>query len=68
MTERGPTRGRDLFRTIVRTLFGVIFLVGGVVHLVQGRLAPASYTVFGDTAAFGWLSRLWESFVMPNIG
>ena len=31
-------------------------------------LAPEGYAVFGETALLPWLSALWGSFVMPNIG
>lgn len=56
------------YRAIVRTLFAVVFLGGGMSHIVQGRVAPESYGAFGDTALWPWLSELWESFVRPNIG
>jgi uncharacterized membrane protein YphA (DoxX/SURF4 family) len=56
-----------LYQKIVRLFFAVVFLAGGVAHLVLGRTMPSSYAVFGDTALFGWLTNLWDSFVMPNI-
>ncbi|MDN5557966.1 MAG: hypothetical protein L0G23_00805 [Ruaniaceae bacterium] len=58
----------NLYRKIVRGLFAVIFVAGGVAHLVLGRVAPEGYAVFGETALLPWLSALWGSFVMPNIG
>ncbi|WP_116114666.1 hypothetical protein [Austwickia chelonae] len=54
--------------TVARMTFGVIFLLGGVVHLVLGRLAPQGYEAFGRTAVLDDLSHLWVVFVMPNIG
>ncbi|AKK04790.1 DoxX protein [Corynebacterium mustelae] len=57
-----------MYRSIVRTLFAVIFISGGFSHLVLGRTHPESYAVFGDTALIPSLSNLWSDFVMPNIG
>ncbi len=54
--------------TISRIAFGWIFVLGGLVHLVLGRIAPDGYAAFGDTAAWSWLENLWATFVMPNIG
>lgn len=53
---------------VARVVFGVIFILGGIVHLVMGRIAPEGYAAFGKTAVFDWLSQLWMGFVMPNIG
>lgn len=54
--------------TVVRSLFAVIFIGGGVSHIVQGRVGAEGYAVFGDTTLWVWLTNLWESFVMPNTG
>ncbi|WP_202912176.1 hypothetical protein [Nesterenkonia muleiensis] len=43
-------------------------MTGGIVHFILGRLQPKGYAVFADTALLPWLSQLWASFVMPNIG
>lgn len=53
--------------TVIRTLFGIIFVGGSFVHLYGGLSSPHSYAAFGDTA---WppLDLLWAGFVMPNIG
>lgn len=59
---------RDLYRTIIRTLFAVIFIGGGISHFYLGRAMPADYAGFGETALLGWLTELWAGFVMPNIG
>lgn len=56
------------YKGIVRALFALIFITGGIVHLLLGRLQPEGYAVFADTALLPWLSELWASFVMPNIG
>lgn len=56
------------YRTIIRTLFALIFIGGGISHLILGRSAGSGYAVFGDTALLGWLTQLWSGFVMPNIG
>ncbi|MDO5052623.1 MAG: hypothetical protein Q4E05_07010 [Pseudoclavibacter sp.] len=55
------------YRRAVRLLFGAVFVVGGVVHLVLGRSHPESYAVFGDTALLPQLDQLWRSFVVPRI-
>jgi uncharacterized membrane protein YphA (DoxX/SURF4 family) len=55
------------YRVVIRALFAVVFIGGGAVHLVAGRLWPQSYGAFGSTAALPWLHGLWGSFVMPNI-
>lgn len=53
--------------TVIRTLFGIVFVAGAFVHLYGGLASPHSYAAFGDTA---WppLDLLWAGFVMPNIG
>lgn len=56
------------YQRIIRTLFAAIFIAGGIAHFVLGRVQPEGYAVFADTALFPWLSRLWVSFVMPNVG
>lgn len=56
------------YQKIVRALFAVVFIAGGIAHLVLGRLQPEGYAVFADTALFPWLSSLWMSFAMSHIG
>lgn len=56
------------YRRIVRVLSAAIFIGGGITHFILGRSESEGYAVFGDTALFPWLSDLWASFVMPNIG
>lgn len=46
----------------------LLFVLGGISHLFLGRLAPDSYTDFGNTALIPPLHDLWFSFVMPHIG
>lgn len=58
----------EWYPRIVRALFAVLFIAGGLAHVVLGRVQPEGYAVFADTALFGWLSEIWMSFVMPNIG
>lgn len=57
----------SVYVTVIRTLAGIGFLAGSVVHLRLATINPGSYGPFGDTA---WppLDALWASFVMPNIG
>lgn len=55
-------------RLVLRVVLGVIFLGGGIAHLVLGRSDPAGYAPFGETALLPWLTHLWSSFVMPHIG
>jgi uncharacterized membrane protein len=52
----------------MRVVFAVIFIGGGISHLVLGRVMPDSYAAFGQTPIFGWMRDLWASWVMPNIG
>lgn len=56
------------YRTGVRVVFGVAFLLGGLAHLLLGRLDPDGYAAFGETALVPALERFWSDFVMPNIG
>ena len=56
------------YRQVVRFLFAVIFIGGGIAHFVMGRTMPDGYAVFGDTALIPGLGAVWDSFVMPNIG
>lgn len=57
----------SVYVTVVRTLFGAIFVGGCAVHLRFALTDPSFYAPFGQTA---WppLEGLWQSFVMPNIG
>lgn len=57
-----------LYRAIIRILFAVIFIGGGISHLVLGRTSPEGYAAYARTAAIPALERLWSTFVMPNIG
>lgn len=68
MVRASGSARRDAYGTVVRTVMGTVFIGGGVSHLILGRSAPDGYAVFGDTALLPWLSDLWTSFVMPNIG
>lgn len=54
--------------TVVRSFFAVVFIGGGVSHIIQGRVGADGYAVFGETALWAWLTNLWESFVMLSIG
>lgn len=54
--------------TVARSLFAVVFIAGGVSHIALGRIDPAGYAVFGETALWLWLASFWKSFVMPQIG
>ena len=56
------------YRTIVRVVFGVVFVTGAVVHLVLGRVYPEGYAVFGQSALWPGLERWWTGAVMPSIG
>ncbi|WP_199445875.1 hypothetical protein [Auritidibacter sp. NML120636] len=58
----------ERYRKVVRALFAVIFIAGGIAHLVLGRVNPEGYVVFADTAMLPIMSDLWMAFVMPNIG
>lgn len=53
---------------VIRYLFAVIFIGGGIAHFILGRTNPDGYAVFGNTALIPWLGELWSGFVMPNIG
>lgn len=54
--------GRDLYRTVIRTVFAVLFIVGGFTHIVLGRLVPEAYAVFGRMRC----SRPWPSSGTPR--
>lgn len=56
------------YEIVVRGLLAVLFVAAGIAHLVLGRVDPAGYAVFADTAAAQWIADLWASAVMPNIG
>ncbi|MDO5504510.1 MAG: hypothetical protein Q4G67_15205 [Actinomycetia bacterium] len=69
--ERGripATAATARYRPLLRASAAVIFIAAGIANIVLGRLLPESYGVFGETALLPWLSELWESFVMPNVG
>lgn len=53
---------------VLRWFFALVFVGGGISHVHLGRSNPAGYEPFGDTAVLPPLARLWEAFVMPNIG
>lgn len=52
----------------LRSLFAVVFIAGGISHIVLGRVSPEGYAAYGDTAWPDALAVLWHEFVMPNIG
>ncbi|MCL2785530.1 MAG: hypothetical protein FWD55_08930 [Propionibacteriaceae bacterium] len=56
------------YERVIRVIFAVIFIGGGIAHFVLGRLQPDSYAGFAQTPVFGWLQDLWVAWVMPNIG
>lgn len=56
------------YRITIRALFALVFIGGGISHFILGRAQPEGYAVFADTALIPWLSDVWLSFVMPNIG
>ncbi len=60
-------RAWTVWTTVARTVFVVAFGAGSVIHLVWGRLDPAAYGAFADTA-WGPLADLWRGWVMPRIG
>ncbi len=61
-------RSFEIFRGIIRGLFGFIFIGGGIVHIILGRLSPDDYAVFALTPPFEWMKTLWTEFAIPNIG
>ena len=48
--------------------FAVVFIGAGVTHIVQGRVAPDSYAVFGDKALWAGFRDWWSSFIIAHIG
>lgn len=58
----------DRYQKSIRVLFAIIFIAGGLSHFILGRVMPEDYAGFADTATMPWISSLWMSFVMPNIG
>lgn len=52
---------------MLRTLMTATFVGGGVSHFILGQTRPQGYAVFGESALFRPLRKLWRSFVMPNI-
>ena len=45
----------------------MVFVGGGIAHLVLGSVAPDAYAAFGETALVPALQELWANSVMPNI-
>lgn len=66
MSDR-PRARRPWARTVLRTALVIVFVGGGVSHLVLGTVQPEGYAAFGTTSLLPGLSSLWSSFVMPNI-
>lgn len=62
-----PVR-RDVARGVIRILFGIIFVAGGISHIFLGQLQPEGYAVFATTAPFEWMRWMWENVALPNIG
>lgn len=61
-------RSHDVFRGVIRILFGAIFVAGGISHVILGRTMPEGYAVYANAAPFGWMRWMWETVAMPNIG
>ena len=57
----------DLYQRVIRVIFALTFVGGGIAHLYFGRATPDGYRAFADTALIPWLASLWRSFVVPNI-
>lgn len=60
--------GGHLYRTLTRTVFGMLFIAGGFTHILLGRLIPEGYAVFGENALIPALGEFWATTVMPHIG
>lgn len=62
----GVTHLPSVYATVMRTIFGVVFVAGSGVHLYLGLTSPSLYATFANTA---WppLNAIWTGFVMPNI-
>lgn len=63
-----PTRGWEIYRGVIRILFGAMFIGGGISHVILGRTMPEGYAVYANTAPFEWMRWMWENVGMPNIG
>lgn len=50
-----------------RLLFGVLYLLGGIVHIAFGLFAPTIYEEFANQALLGVYTDLWASMVVPNL-
>lgn len=52
---------------VLRTVLGVVYLLGALAHVVLGVLAPEIYQQFANQALVGIYADLWKSLVVPSL-
>jgi hypothetical protein len=53
---------------VLRGLFGVMYVGGGLVHLVYWASNRELYGEITEFVLFGWYRDLWTDLVLPNLG
>lgn len=53
---------------LLRGLFGLTYVVGGLVHLAFWASNRAAYGEITEFILFGWYRDLWTETVLPNLG
>ena len=56
------------YQTIIRAVFGLIFVAGGVSHFFLGQLQPDGYAAFSQTAPLPLLTFRVVSLVTGGVG
>jgi len=51
----------------LRTVLGVMYLLGALAHAVLGILAPEIYQQFANQTLVGLYADLWRSLVVPSL-
>lgn len=49
-----------------RVAVGLLFVFGGALVHLSNLLAGSDYAGFADLSYFGWVTRAWETVVVPN--
>jgi hypothetical protein len=52
----------------IRVLLAIVYLLGGVVHLLLAIVSPTVYEGFAEQALVGAYTTMWETYVVPQLG
>jgi hypothetical protein len=54
-------------KNLIRCIFSVIFLAGGIMHIYLITSSPALYESFADFSFLEVYTSMWHSIILPNL-